>query len=124
MPGIGMQLPGFGQGLDGGHVVAVLGYPASDDTAIGAAEVSVALGAAGGTPGEWGISLASDDVRDAARALSIAIECRDRTRVAIALGFVPGALSAIGIALGIVPLAAGPIMALAGLVAAVVHARK
>ena len=109
---------------DGGHVVAVLGYPASDDTALGAAEVSVALGAAGGTPGEWGISLASDDVRDAARALSIAIECRDRTRVAIALGFVPGALSAIGIALGIVPLAAGPIMALAGLVAAVVHARK
>lgn len=108
---------------DGGHVVAVLGHPQDDDAALGAAQVSVALGAAGATPGEWAIALASDDVRDAARALSIAVESRHRTKLAIALGLAPGGVAAVGIALGLLPLALGPLLSLFGLVAAVVHAR-
>ena len=90
---------------EGGHVVAVLGHPRADDGALGAAQVSVALEATGGTPGEWGVALASNDVRDAARALSIATESRDRTKVAIALGLAPGGVVALGIALGLAPLA-------------------
>ncbi len=108
---------------EGGHVVAVLGHPRDDDSALGAAQVSVALGAAGGTPGEWSVALASNDVRDAARALSIAIESRDRTKIAIVLGLAPGGVAAVGLALGIVPLVLAPLVALAGLAAAVVHAR-
>ena len=109
---------------DGGHVVAVLGHPVDDGGALGAAQVSVALGSAGATPGDWGISLASQDVRDAARGLSIAREARDRTKVAIALALVPGGVAALGIALGIIPLALGPLASLSGIAAAVVHARR
>jgi P-type E1-E2 ATPase len=109
---------------EGGRVVAALGHPGDDDAALFAAPVSIALGAAGGTPGEWSIALASDDIRDAARALSIAREARERTKIAIALGLAPGAVAAIAIALGVVPLALGPLLALSGLAASVVHARR
>jgi cation transport ATPase len=109
---------------DGGHVVAVLGHPADDAGALAAAEVSVALGAAGSTAGDWGVSLASEDVRDAARALAIARECRERTKVAIILGLGPGGIAVVGIALGLVPLGLGPLVSLGGLAAAVVHARR
>ena len=109
---------------DGGHVVAVVGHPDADGGALGAAEVSVALGAAGASPGEWGVALASHDVRDAARALAIAIETRRRTKVAIWLALAPGGVAALGIALGLVPLSLGPLMSLSGLAAAVVHARR
>jgi cation transport ATPase len=109
---------------DGGHVVAVLGHPDGDGAALGAADVSVALGAAGASPGEWGISLASSDVRDAARAIAIAIETRRRTKIAIGLGLVPGGVAALGLALGVVPIAVAPLVSLAGLAAAVVHARR
>ena len=37
---------------EGGHAVAVLGHPHTDDVALGAADVSIALSAAGSTPGE------------------------------------------------------------------------
>jgi len=109
---------------DGGHIVAVLGHPEGDGGALGAADVSVALGSAGASPGEWAISLASNDVRDAARALAIAIETRDRTKIAIALGLVPGGIAVIGIALGLLPLAVGPLVSLSGVAAAAVHAHR
>jgi Cu+-exporting ATPase len=107
---------------DGGRLVAVVGHPASDDGALGAADVAVAMGAAGSTPGEWAIALASDDVRDAAQALGIARSARDRSRAAIALGVAPSALALIGIAFG-APLAVAPIAAVVGLVAALSYAR-
>jgi P-type E1-E2 ATPase len=110
--------------LADGHVVAVLGHPEEDGGALGAADVPVALSAAGASPGDWAVSLASNDVRDAARALAIAVETRDRTRVAIGLGLAPGIVAALGIALGLLPLAVGPLVALAALGAAVVHARR
>jgi Cu+-exporting ATPase len=107
----------------GGHLVTVLGHPTSDDSALGAADVAVALNAAGATPGEWSVALASDDVRDAARAISIAHETRDRARVALALGVAPGILAALGVTFGFVPLVAAPLAALAGAVAALLHAK-
>jgi P-type Cu+ transporter len=109
---------------EGGHVVAVLGYPLADDGALRAARVSVALGAAGATPGEWSVSLASEDVRDAARALSIAAESRQRSTIAAAVGFVPAGIAVAGVALGLISPAAAPLVALMGLVATVVHARR
>lgn len=109
---------------EGGHVVAVLGLPEEDDAALVAAHVAVALGAAGSNPGEWGVALASDDVRDAARSLAIARQTRDRTRVAMVLGLAPGLAAAGGVALGILPLPLAPLLSLAGLAAAVVHARR
>jgi Cu+-exporting ATPase len=108
---------------EGGHVVAVLGHPATDDAALSAADVSVALGAAGSTPGEWSVSLASDDVRDAARALSLARETRDRAKMAMILGLSPGIVAALAVASGLLPLGVAPVALLMGAVAALVHAR-
>jgi cation transport ATPase len=107
---------------EGGHIVAVLGHAEPDDGALGAADVSVALAAAGG--GEWAVALASDDIRDAAQALSVAHEARHKTVVAAALALGPGAIAALGIALGLLSPSLGPLMSLAGLSAAVVHARR
>jgi P-type E1-E2 ATPase len=108
---------------EGGHVVAVLGHPATDDASLGAADVSVALGAAGSTPGEWTVSLASDDVRDAARALSLAHDVRDRAKKAMALGLSPGIVAALAVASGLLPLSVAPVGLLLGAIAAIVHAR-
>jgi Cu+-exporting ATPase len=109
---------------EGGRVVAVLGHIATDDGALGAADVSIAMGAAGATPGEWSASLASDDLRDAARALSIAHEARDNAKVAIALGAAPGLAAVVALVFGVAPLAVAPVAAVAGAVAALVHARR
>jgi cation transport ATPase len=109
---------------EGGSVVAVIGHPAGDDAALGAADVAVAMGAAGSTPGEWAVSLAGDDVRDAALALAIPRAARDRSRAAIALGAIPGLLALLAIGFGIAPLPVAPLAALVGALAAAVHARE
>ena len=104
---------------EGGQVVAVVGHPATDDAALGAADVSVALGAAGSTPGEWSVCLASDDVRDAARALSLAKEARDRAKVAMAVGILPGVLAALAVGWGVLPIWTAPVALFAGALAAI-----
>jgi len=109
---------------EGGSVVAVVGHPSGDDGALGAADVAVAMGAAGATPGEWAVALASDDVRDAALALAIPHATRARVRAAIALGATPGVIALLAIGFGIAPLAIAPLAALAGAVAAAAHARE
>jgi P-type E1-E2 ATPase len=109
---------------EGGSVVAVIGHAAGDDGALGAADVAVAMSAAGSTPGEWAVALASDDVRDAARALAIPHAARDRARVAIALGATPGIVALLAIGFGIAPLAVAPLAALAGALAVGVRARE
>ncbi len=106
---------------EGGHVVAVVGHPKVDEASLGAADVAVALAVAGGAPGEWTVSLGSDDVRDAVRALTLAKDARERARVALALGLAPGAIGAAGIAWGALPLWASAVAALAGLLAALRH---
>jgi P-type E1-E2 ATPase len=109
---------------EAGGVVAVIGHAAGDDGALGAADVAVAMSAAGSTPGEWAVALASDDVRDAALALAIPHAARDRARVAIALGATPGVIALLAIGFGIAPLAIAPLAALAGAIAVAVQARE
>ncbi len=103
---------------EGGHVVAVLGHPLSDDGALGAADVAIAMSSAGGTPGEWTVQLASDDVRDAAFAISLARATRDRARVSLVSGLVPPALALLAVGFGLAPLAVAPLAAALGAVIA------
>ena len=109
---------------EGGSVVAVVGHPQRDDGALGAADVAVAMGSAGSTPGEWSVSLAGDDVRDAATALAIPHAARERARAAIALGVAPGLVALLAIGFGVAPLAVAPLGALLGALAVAVHARE
>jgi P-type Cu+ transporter len=95
---------------EGGHVVAAVGHASSDDGALGAADVAVAMSAAGRAPGEWGVVLASDDVRDAALALTVPRACRDRAKAALVVGGVSQALAVLGIAFGIAPPVAAPLI--------------
>lgn len=107
---------------DGGRTVAALGHAATDDGVLGAANVPVAMEAAGSAPGEWAVALASDDVRDAALALTIPRASRDRARIAVVVGGLGQALGAFGIAFGILPPALVPVLgalAAAGAVAIV-----
>lgn len=106
---------------DGGHVVAAIGHPTSDDGALGAADVAVAMGAAGSAPGEWSVALASDDVRDAALALTIPRACRERAKTAVAVGACAHAASVLAIVFGLAPPALAPVLSVvASLVAFVV----
>ena len=99
---------------EGGHVVAVLGHPATDDGALGAADVAIAMGAAGATPGEWAVQLASDDVRDAALAISLSRATRDAARRALVAGLVPAAIALLAIGFGVAPLLVAPLAAALG----------
>lgn len=58
--------------------VAVVGRAARDGAALGAADVAISLAAAGAAGGETAVALASDDLRDAAAALALARQGRDR----------------------------------------------
>lgn len=109
--------------IDAGTSVAVLGHPGTDEIALSAADVSVALGAAGSTPGDFAISLASDDVRDAALALALARSSRTEAKVGLALALVPALFGAVAIAFGLLPPAYAPLAALLGAVVAVIHVR-
>jgi Cu+-exporting ATPase len=109
---------------EGGHIVAVIGHPASDDGALGAADVPVAMGGSGAPgPGE-GVWLGSDDVRDAALALSTAHAARDRARAVLAAGIVPGAVAALALAFGVGPLVCGPLACAVGAALALGVARR
>jgi cation transport ATPase len=109
---------------EGAHVVAVVGHPAHDDGALAAADVSVAMAAAGASPGEWSVALASDDVRDAALAITIARRTRDRARVTLAIGTLPGFAASLLVLLGVLPLLVAPCAAVLGGLAALVHAKE
>ena len=96
---------------DGGRIVAAVGHPSSDDGALGAADVSVAMTAAGAAPGEWGVALASDDVRDAALALTVPRACRERAKTATLIGAGAQGVCLLGVAFGAAPPALVPIAA-------------
>jgi cation transport ATPase len=99
---------------DGGAIVAVVGHSPTDDVALGAADVSIALHAAGSTASEWSVQLASDDVRDAAFAIRLAHDARREARFALLLGLSPAALGSLMATLGLGPPALGPLGALLG----------
>ncbi|HEY1954194.1 MAG TPA: HAD-IC family P-type ATPase [Polyangiaceae bacterium] len=96
---------------EGGEIVAVLGHPSADDSALGAADVSVALDAAGASPGEWAVALASDDVRFAAEALTIPRAVRERSIRAMVVALGPGLLVSLALAFQLVPTWAAPLAA-------------
>ncbi|WP_049949378.1 HAD-IC family P-type ATPase [Sorangium cellulosum] len=109
--------------IDAGTSVAVLGHAGVDDAALGAADVSVALGAAGAAPADFSVVLASDDVRDAALSLALAHRTRLEARVGLALSVAPALVGAAVISAFVLPPAYAPIASLLGGVVAVVHAR-
>jgi P-type E1-E2 ATPase len=87
---------------DVGGRVCVIGRPDLDRDVLGAADVPVQLGAAGAPESERGVSLATDDLRDASAALWIArAASRDALRAsigAIAAGLVLVTIGALGLA--------------------------
>jgi P-type E1-E2 ATPase len=109
---------------DGGATVAVLGRSPTDDVALGAADVSVALDSAGASSAEWHVQLASDDVRDAAYALRLAHRLRTEARIGLALALIPGMAAALLMAVGLTYPAAVPLATLAGGLAAVFRLRS
>jgi P-type Cu+ transporter len=110
--------------IESGLSVAVLGHAGVDEAALGAADVAVALAAAGSTPGDFAITLASDDVRDAALALALAHRARNEARLGLALAAVPALIGATAIAFGLLPPAFAPIASLLGGAMAVAHVKR
>jgi P-type E1-E2 ATPase len=109
---------------DGGATVAVLGRSPTDDVALGAANVSVALASAGSSAAEWSVQLASDDVRDAALALRLAHDARSEARLGLILAVTPAAVGALAVAFALVPPAVAPVAALAGTALALFRLRS
>ncbi len=108
---------------ESGVIVAVVGRPTVDETALDAADVAVALDAAGSAMSGWTAKLAGDDVRDAARALVLARTSRGHARVAVMLGAAPGVAAALSIAFGLLPAPYAPLSMLVGAVLTYLHAR-
>ena len=108
---------------DSGAVVAVVGRSPADDSALAAADVSIALSAAGSSTAEWSVQLASDDVRDAAYAVRLAHDTRREARLGLALTLGPALIGALLATLNLVPVALAPLFALAGTLAALLKAR-
>lgn len=100
--------------VGGGATVAVIGQSPNDDAALAAADVAVALRSAGSTSADWGVQLATDDVRDAAFALHAARDCLRRARVDLALAALPGIALAAVSALGMLPAVWVPVLGTAG----------
>ena len=108
---------------DGGAIVAVVGRSPADDGALAAADVSIALSAAGSSTAEWSVHLASDDVRDAAYAVRLAHDARHEARLGLALALAPALIGSLLATLNLVPVAVAPLFAVAGTLAALLKAR-
>lgn len=106
---------------ESGATVAVVGRSVQDSTALEAADVGVALESAGSTLGDWAVNLASDDVRDAARALVAARRSRTHARMAMVIGLAPGIASGLAIAFGLLPPAYAPLAVLISSVGTHLH---
>jgi len=108
---------------DSGAVVALVGRTPADDSALAAADVSIALASAGSSTAEWSVQLASDDVRDAAFAVRLAHDARREARLGLILTLAPALVGTALGALGLLPPAVIPLLALAGTLTAVLRAR-
>jgi Cu+-exporting ATPase len=108
---------------DGGAVVAVVGRTPNDDGALSAADVSVALSAAGSGASEWSVQLASDDVRDAAYSLRVAHEARREAQLGLGLILAPALCCIVVAAFGFAPAALSPIATCLGTAAALARLR-
>jgi P-type Cu+ transporter len=110
--------------IEAGNSVAVLGHAGADEAALDAADVAVALGAAGSAPGDFAVALASDNVRDAALALALAHRTRIEARVGLALAAVPALIGALAVAFGVLPPAYAPLASLLGAAVSVAHVKR
>jgi P-type E1-E2 ATPase len=108
---------------DGGAVVAVVGRTPNDDGALSAADVSVALSAAGAGASEWSVQLASDDVRDAAYSLRLAHQARREAQLGLLLILAPALCGIVVAAFGFAPVALSPIATCLGTAAALSRLR-
>lgn len=108
---------------DGGAVVAVMGRSPADDTALSAADVSVALDSAGATASEWAVQLSADDVRDGAFALRLAHEARKLAWGGLAWTAAPALVAALLVAAGFLPASAPALLTLGGTAIAVARLR-
>jgi Cu+-exporting ATPase len=108
---------------DGGATVAVVGRSPADDVALSASDVSATLGSAGSSTAEWGIQLASDDVRDAAYAVRLAHRARTEARLGLTFALAPGLAGAVAVAMSLAPPAVAPILSLFGTIAALFRLR-
>lgn len=108
---------------DSGATVAMVGRLGEDEAALSAADVAIVLEAAGSAVGDWSVTLASDDVRDAADGLVAARRARLHARAAMFLGLAPGVASALAIAFGLLPPAFAPLAVLVSAVGTHLHLR-
>jgi cation transport ATPase len=109
--------------VEAGARVAVLGRPSTDGPVLAAADVPVALEAAGASPGEWAVTLAGDDVRDAALGLTLAHRTRSEARTSLLLATIPGALGSLAVAFNVLPAVFAPLAGLLGGLVAAAYAR-
>jgi cation transport ATPase len=107
----------------GGVTVAVIGHPRTDEAALSAADIAVAMPSLGGAPGEWAVTLASDDVRRGALAISLARRTKYEARTGLVLAVAPGIAFALAVAFGVLPAAYAPLAGLVGAAASALHAR-
>ena len=97
---------------EGGGKVGAVGRAESDGSILAAADVPVALGAAGGNEQDRGITVATGDLRDAAAALWIAHAARSGALRAARVAVVVGLAIAVAAALGFLAPAAAALLAL------------
>lgn len=109
---------------DGGAVVAVIGRTPTDEVALAAADVSVALATAGSTTADYSVQLCSDDVRDAAYALRLAHRCKTEARTGLTVTLASGIIGALAVAFSLAPPAFAPVAALGGTLAALIAWRS
>jgi len=98
---------------DTGGKVAFIGHTVNDQHALAAADVSIALGAAGGMASDYAVALATVDVRDAADALWIARAARERALSATSLAAVAFGLIVAAAATGLIVPAIAALLAVA-----------
>jgi cation transport ATPase len=108
---------------EGGATVAVIGRSPTDDVALSAADVSIALSTAGSSSAEWGVQLASDDVRDAAYAVFQAHRCRREARLGLVITLGASLGGALSVTFGLTPPWVAPLLSFAGTLAALLRLR-
>jgi P-type E1-E2 ATPase len=86
---------------DAGAVVAVIGKSPADLSALNAADVSIALGAAGSTVPGIDIALGSDELQAAARALTLARHAKRMLWFLVSATLLPGAVGLLLALLGV-----------------------
>lgn len=103
--------------------VAVAGRPATDDVALGAAEVSIGIEAAGGAGAETTIALTGNDLREVSRSLIDARDALSSAQRAVAVSLVCSVLAVLVAAFGPGPRVAAPVILLTSALGAAIASR-